>query len=156
MYKLWGGFVFFFNKRPNIFLSGKTNSGETHFKSCDISKHSIWPSVNFDIPQCFSWQSPSVYSCLWNLQSGCFQIGRPWCLHNLLQMIWSSCLASFYLSRKVCNVFLRINIEIVSQDTNNQLNLIMLFYKCGSVILLTWWVCSCSNQSDQSKIYKYK
>lgn len=49
-----GGVVVFFNKRPNIFLSGKTNSGETHFKSCDISKYSIWPSLNFDIPQCFS------------------------------------------------------------------------------------------------------
>ena len=86
--------------QTNIFLTGKTNRPETCSKSCDIPQHCIWPDMNFDIPQCFSWQSPSVFSCLWKLHSGCLQTALPQCPHGRLQMILSSCLASFHLSGK--------------------------------------------------------
>ena len=94
----------------NIFLNGKTNSGEACSKSCDMSQHCVWPDMNFDIPQCFSWQSPSVFSCRWKLHSGCLQIALPRLPHGLLQMLLWGCLAFFLLTR-TANSYQMINTE---------------------------------------------
>lgn len=41
------------------------------------SQRRIWPSVNFDTPQCFSWQSPYAFSGLWKLNHGCCLRAAP-------------------------------------------------------------------------------
>lgn len=156
MYKLWGFFVVFLT-RDQIFSSVEKPTVERLTLS-----HAIYPSTPFGPVWTLTYLNVFLDKVLVFIHA--FGISRVAAFKLVFPSVfiisfkWSG-QAVWPLStcqEEVCNVFLRINIEIVSQDTNNQLNLIMLFYKCGSVILLTWWVSSCSNQSDQSKIYKYK